>query len=156
MLLCRQAIWGHIWKHTVEKSQTNATDVTLHPLRQAIWEHIWRRTVEKNQINATCVTMHPLRHIWKHTVQRLKWHMESVKSFEYSMRQIIFTGWNVNSEFPSLWTVEIKDRQKHLPLPWPVTLCGEFIRQVLYLSHLVVGNSILLALTQPLTSFVPF
>ena len=35
-------------------------------------------------------------------VQKLVTHMESVKTFEYSMRQIIFTGWNVNSEFPSL------------------------------------------------------
>ena len=29
----RRAIWGHIWQHTLEKNQTNATDVTLHPLQ---------------------------------------------------------------------------------------------------------------------------
>ena len=36
-----KAIWGFIWKDTVEKSQTNAACVILHPLRQAIWRHIW-------------------------------------------------------------------------------------------------------------------
>ena len=29
-------------KHTVGKSQTNATNVTLHLLKQAIWGHIWK------------------------------------------------------------------------------------------------------------------
>ena len=55
-----EAILGDIWKHTVEKSPTNATNVTLHLLRQGIWEHIWKYTVEKNQINAISVSMHPL------------------------------------------------------------------------------------------------
>ena len=31
----------------VEKSQTNATNVTLHLFRQAIWGDIWQSTVEK-------------------------------------------------------------------------------------------------------------
>ena len=30
MLLLGQAIWGNIWKHTVEKSQTNISNLTLH------------------------------------------------------------------------------------------------------------------------------
>ena len=88
-----QAISGDIWKHTVEKSQTNVTkwlciltdtqfeyrdkntqwrkakiNVTLPHLRQAIWKHI----AEKSQTNATNVIMPLLRqaiwgHIWKHT-----------------------------------------------------------------------------------------
>ena len=32
---------GNIWKRTVEKSQTNATSVIMHPLVQAIWGNIW-------------------------------------------------------------------------------------------------------------------
>ena len=28
--------WGHIWRHTVEKSQTSATNVIMHPITQAI------------------------------------------------------------------------------------------------------------------------
>ena len=60
-----QAIWGYIWKCTVEKSQTNATNVTMHRLIQALWGDIWKHTVEKSQINATNVTMHPLMQaIW--------------------------------------------------------------------------------------------
>ena len=71
----RQGIWGHIWKRTVEKRQTNATNVTMPQLRQAIWGHIWKHTVGKNQTNATNVIMHPLRKaiwglIWKHTVEK--------------------------------------------------------------------------------------
>ena len=69
------SVWGIIWKHTVEKNQTNATSVTLHPLMQAIWGSIWKHTVEKNQTNATSVTLHPLMQviwgrIWKHTVEK--------------------------------------------------------------------------------------
>ena len=43
----RQANWGDIWKNTVEKRQTNATNVIMHPLSQAIWRDIWKYTVEK-------------------------------------------------------------------------------------------------------------
>ena len=63
MPLLRQAIWGHIWKHTVEKSQRNATNVTLPLLGQALWGDILKHTVEKSQTNATneitqpCCTM---------------------------------------------------------------------------------------------------
>ena len=35
--------------------KTNATSVTLHRLRQATWGHIWKRTVEKSQSNAFVV-----------------------------------------------------------------------------------------------------
>ena len=68
-----QIIWGHIWKDTVEKSQTNVTNATMHPHRQAIWRHIWKYTVEKNQTNATNAITLLLRQtiwgdIWKRTV----------------------------------------------------------------------------------------
>ena len=87
-----QAIWGHIWKRTVEISQKNATSVILHPLKQVVWELIWWYTIEKSlknqpvwicmlsgkqfeytfentlrrkQTNATSVTMHAMIHpIW--------------------------------------------------------------------------------------------
>ena len=70
-----QAVWEHIWKHTVEKNQTNATNATLLLFRQAIWEGIWKHTVGKSQINATNATMHLLmqarwEYIWKCTVEK--------------------------------------------------------------------------------------
>ena len=37
MPLLRQAIWGHILKRTMEKSQTNATNVTLHAFENKQW-----------------------------------------------------------------------------------------------------------------------
>ena len=46
---------GYILKHTVAKSQRNATDL-LHPT----YLHIWKRTVEKCHINAVSVNMYPL------------------------------------------------------------------------------------------------
>ena len=75
MYLLIWAIWGLIWKRTVEKSQTNATNVNMHPVMQALWGHIWKHTVEKSQTNATNVTMPLLRqaiwgNIWKRTVEK--------------------------------------------------------------------------------------
>ena len=68
--------WGYIWKHTQEKSQTNATNVTMHPLGQALWGYIWKHTQEKSQTNATNKTMHSLGQpiwggIWKHTEKKI-------------------------------------------------------------------------------------
>ena len=60
MLPIMHAIWGDIWKGTVEKSQTNAANVTMPPHGQAIWGDIWKHTVKKSQTNATSVIMHPL------------------------------------------------------------------------------------------------
>ena len=56
------SLWGDIWKHTVEKSQTNAANVTMPLLRQAVWGDIWKGTVEKSQTNAANVTLNPLLH----------------------------------------------------------------------------------------------
>ena len=98
-----QAIWGHIWKFTVEKSQ-NATNVTTHPLMQVIWEHIWKRTVEKNQTNAASVIMPAptqvlLEDIWRGTMKKgEKWllprtHIKDLESYNSNMSSFTF-GWN--------------------------------------------------------------
>ena len=70
-----QTFWGDIWKYTVEKSLTTATNVTLHPHKLPAWGDIYKHTVEKSQTNVTNVTMHPLKQviwgdIWKHTVDK--------------------------------------------------------------------------------------
>ena len=74
MPLLRHAIWGDIWKRTVEKRQTNATNVIMPLMRQAIWGHIWNHTAEKSQANATNVTLPALiqvlwGNIWRGTTQ---------------------------------------------------------------------------------------
>ena len=33
----KQVVWRHTWRHTLEKSHTNATSVTMHHLGQVIW-----------------------------------------------------------------------------------------------------------------------
>ena len=58
-----QVIWGHTWKHTLEKSQTNATCVTMHHLRQVIWGHTWKNTLEKSRTNVTSVTLPALTQV---------------------------------------------------------------------------------------------
>ena len=64
-------ILGNIWKDTVEKSQINAPNVTMHPLMHMIWGDIWKHTVEKNQINAMNVSIHPLGYlIWEDISKR--------------------------------------------------------------------------------------
>ena len=77
MHLLMPAIWGNIWKRTVEKSRTNATSVTLPFLRQAIWGDIWKPTVEKGQTSATNVTLPDLSKVlWgdmkRHSEERRK------------------------------------------------------------------------------------
>ena len=56
------SLWRHLKTHNGE-SQTNATNVIMHPFRQAIWGHIWKYIVEKSHINATNVIMHPFTHL---------------------------------------------------------------------------------------------
>ena len=67
LLPLRQVHWGHIWKHTVEKSQTNVTNVTLYPLMYPIWRHIWKHTMEKSRTTAISVFINLLvQTIWDH------------------------------------------------------------------------------------------
>ena len=66
MHLLWQAVWGDIWKPTVEKSQTNAINVTMHLLVQTVWGYVWKHTVDKSQTNVTNVTIHLLwQAIWR-------------------------------------------------------------------------------------------
>ena len=36
-----------VWRNTL--SQTNRASVTMHPSMQALWGHMWKHTLEKNQ-----------------------------------------------------------------------------------------------------------
>ena len=53
-----QVLWGHIWKHTVEKSQTNAASVIMQPLGQAIWRPTWKNTVDKSEVSPSAVRLY--------------------------------------------------------------------------------------------------
>ena len=67
MPLLMHSVWGDIWKCTPEKSHTNATNVTMLLLIQAIWRHKWKPKLEKSKTNATNVTMSALiQAIWRH------------------------------------------------------------------------------------------
>ena len=88
-----QAIWGDIWEHTVEKSPTNATNVTIHLPLHIIWGCTWKRTVEKSQINAASVTIHHIMQaiwgfIWKHTLGKSRTNVTNV--ILHPLRQAIW------------------------------------------------------------------
>ena len=116
MHLLMQAIWGNIWKHTVEKSQTNATSATMHLLRQAIWGSIWKLTVEKSQTNAASVTLHLLiqaiwGNIWKYTVEKSQTNATSATM--HPLRQAIWGSiWKL--KFTSSPASHFRTRRPHI------------------------------------------
>ena len=84
------------------KNQIGAANVTMHAVGQAIWGHIWKRTVEKSQTNATNVTMHPLGHtiwgdIWKYTLEKAKHASSRVDkffvTFENALEERLYDQW---------------------------------------------------------------
>ena len=57
-------------KFTLEKSRTNACNVTLHVFKQLIWEDTWRLTLEQSHTNASnlCIQAGNLRiHLRTHS-----------------------------------------------------------------------------------------
>ena len=124
MALLEQAIWGHIWKRTVEKSQTNATSVIMHPLEQEVWGDIWKRTVEKSHTIATSVAMHPPVQtnwgcIWEHTVEKSKCKCNQC---DYWLCDLLQTPWRDMTQWSgeksniksSVWLVFIKGKNLKL------------------------------------------
>ena len=117
-----QVLCGHIWKPTVEKSQTNATNVILHPRMQALWEHIWKLTVEKSQTNATIVTL-PLhgqnswQYTWKSMLQRdskmvWKWKLLFDKCIKVNVQHYA-------SQLKSVKHIQLKFVKFWCPVPYP-------------------------------------
>ena len=102
LLALGQTIWGHIWKRTAEKSQTNATNATMHALIQVFWGDIWKYTVEKSQTDATNVILHNLidslwRHIWKHTAEKSQTNATNVNLHPFM--QVLWAHiWNHTQE----------------------------------------------------------
>ena len=87
-----------------EKNQTNATNVTMHPLRQDIWEHIWQHTVEKSQTSAVNVNFDPvLQTLWrpisKYTVEKSQTNATNVILYRF-VRE--FWVWRVLFWIPQL------------------------------------------------------
>jgi len=97
----QQAVWGDIWKPRVEKSQINATNVTMPRLRQVNWKNIWKCTVEKIQINKANVTLHVPSHsiweeFWKCTVKKSQTNVTNVTM--HPIRKVIWEDiWNTHS-----------------------------------------------------------
>ena len=56
----RQAIWGHIRKHTVEKSQTNVTNATMHPFEQTSLWNTWESIHKTRWLFRICPNKLPL------------------------------------------------------------------------------------------------
>ena len=74
--LLLQPINVPFWKYTVEKSQTNATNVTFLPLMQGLLRIILKYTLGENQTNATNVTMHPQRQAILGHIENTQWRKD--------------------------------------------------------------------------------
>ena len=112
-----QTIWGHIWKRTLEKSQTNATNVTMHPHTQAIWGHIWKHTAVKSQTTATNVTLPHLgqaiwEDIWWHTIERM-WRIVWKRTVEKTKK---CNQWNFTSSLANNFMIHIYMKTQGFPL----------------------------------------
>ena len=74
MPLLGQEIWGNIWKRTVEKNHTNATNVTLHLLickrPEVTFENTQRRKVEQMQTMWLCFCS---RRPFEDTYENARW-----------------------------------------------------------------------------------
>ena len=95
-----QAIWGVIWKSTVGKSQTNATNAITHLFRQEIWGNIWKHTMGKSQTNATNATM---QYASAH-VNSLRRHLAIHYTVEEGKTNVYEELWNKNSKTLSIKT----------------------------------------------------
>ena len=49
----------HLKTHSAKRSKTDASGVTMPALRHAVWGIIWKPTLEKSQTIATNVIVHP-------------------------------------------------------------------------------------------------
>ena len=86
----RQAVWGHIWKGTVEKRQTNAGSVFLHPLIQVLWADMWKDILEKSQTNAISVILRYILCFHHFKKSHLVWRLQMDK---FSWFQVV-NSWN--------------------------------------------------------------
>ena len=80
-----KAICGNIWKLTLVKNHTNATNATMHLLRQAIWGDIWKLIQGEKITNVINAAMYRLvtaiwRDIWKFTLEHT-WHIPEYRQF---------------------------------------------------------------------------
>ena len=106
-----QVIWEDIWKDTVEKSQTNVTNVIMPPLWSKTWNNIWQNTMGKSQTNAVskCSNLYIMkrnqydfhgansRKLWK---IRIKKHWDKrchpvLGSFNVARKSWFFISWNI-------------------------------------------------------------
>ena len=67
-------------KRTLEKSQTNETNVTMPFLTQLIWGHIWKYTVEKSQANTTFAFSHAVNATNVKSWHQLSWILLKIAS----------------------------------------------------------------------------
>ena len=56
-----QATWGATWKHTLRKSHKNVTGATIPHIGRTVWRLIWRFTVGKSLTAATNAIIVPLK-----------------------------------------------------------------------------------------------
>ena len=100
----RQAIWGHMWKYTVEKSQTNATSATTHALIQVLWGDIWKDTMI-DWLGTNRPSWRLLQNIWRSKMSISIFHLYLV----WQIYNIIIYNMNYNNKCnPRSWVLVVK------------------------------------------------
>ena len=59
-----QALWRHIWRRIVEKSQINAANVIMYPLVQALWRDIYLKMKMQMQSYLYIWDLFPTTPLW--------------------------------------------------------------------------------------------
>ena len=102
----------HLKTHSGEKS-INATNVTLPPFRQAIWGHIWKQMQPMWLCIFSCRRFEGTFENTRWQNDKLEWHIESAKSFEYS--NTIYSKGSVDVNFKKVIKLLImwRNRRQH-------------------------------------------
>ena len=79
LYLSRQEIWGDIWKHTVEKSQTNVTILEILKSKNSLHAHFMLKSIHSffiwcktTKILTLYQNFKKIAHIWGVIVEKLK------------------------------------------------------------------------------------
>ena len=133
----------HRWNPTVEKSQSNATNVILSPFRlhlfgSKVWEHISKHTLEKSQANAanhqwgfvSSNTSILKRHLRKHAVGK---NTNKCNQCQYAfsqpsdLRRHLKTHWRKVKQMPAVGLFSSYQYQHYQAFPQIACIKGYII-----------------------------
>ena len=120
ILLCK------CFEDTLENTQRRNIE-QMHPLMPALWGHIWKPTVKKSQTNATIVIMHPFTHPFEDTFKMHSGEMQPMWSCIHPGRQFEEAYENMHVTMPPRMHI-LKSWMIELDLYFVFLYCGAHIK----------------------------